>query len=35
LAFNSDYSYRAEPVPANALSAADLRAAMDAMYSAR
>jgi hypothetical protein len=34
LAFNSDYSYRAEPVPANVLSAAELRAGMDAMYGA-
>ena len=34
LAFASNYSYRAEPVPANVLSAPDLREAMDAMYGA-
>ena len=31
LTFPSNFSYRAEPVPANALSAPDLRAGMRAM----
>ena len=31
LTFHSNFSYRAEPVPANALSAPDLRAGMRAM----
>ena len=32
LRFDSNYSYRAEPVPSGAVSAKDLRAAMSAMY---
>jgi hypothetical protein len=31
LSFNSNYSYRAEPVPAGAVTAAALRQGMDAM----
>ena len=34
LDFNSDWSYRAEPVPAGAVSAQDLRQGMDAMFPA-
>jgi hypothetical protein len=35
LSFDSTYSYRAEPVPAGAVSAQDLRQGMNAIYSAR
>jgi hypothetical protein len=32
LTFDSNFSYRAQPVPAGAISTQDLRDAMNAMY---